>query len=392
MRAPLMSCLSVLALVCGPFRAPAAQAGECADPANAIGLARTVEIDANAGPIFGSFTKQAHEPSFLEPKEVVLTFDDGPLPWITKSILDTLDQNCTKATFFSVGKMALAYPAMIKEELARGHTVGSHTYTHPFNLPRMRPEKAHDEIERGVAAVATAAGAPVAPFFRFTGLSDSASLLAYLQTRHMAAFTVDVVSNDSYIGDKQRLIDFTLKEVEQAKGGIILFHDIKSATAKALPEILAALKAQGYRVVHVVPKAPAEPLPQLMTELAPKLAKAPASGERVLLPFYGAIGPEKNSSRLEVTSIAPEAKDRSVQTKPHAAAKSSEGSKSETKSEIRAVAAKASTRTQARASREVDDAAGGTNPPVVVTSEDYANGCITEVRPKPHVNIRRSYR
>ena len=43
-----------------------------------------------------------------KPKEVVLTFDDGPMPWITKSILDTLDNHCTKATFFSVGRMAIA--------------------------------------------------------------------------------------------------------------------------------------------------------------------------------------------------------------------------------------------------------------------------------------------
>ena len=55
-------------------------------------------------------TKRTKETSFLEPKEVVLTFDDGPVPWVTTPILDTLDKFCTKATFFSVGEMALAYP------------------------------------------------------------------------------------------------------------------------------------------------------------------------------------------------------------------------------------------------------------------------------------------
>ncbi|WP_273827979.1 polysaccharide deacetylase family protein, partial [Providencia rettgeri] len=78
--------------------------------------------------------KQAKEPRFLEPKEVILTFDDGPLPAITRSVLDTLDQFCTKATFFEIGEMAIAYPSTVKSVLARGHTVGTHTWSHPLNL------------------------------------------------------------------------------------------------------------------------------------------------------------------------------------------------------------------------------------------------------------------
>ena len=299
-------------LAIGFASSTASAKAECQDPSGGIGVARTVEIDASAGPIFGSFTKQAHEPSFLKPNEVVLTFDDGPMPWVTKSILDTLDKFCTKATFFSVGKMALAYPQMLREELARGHTVGSHTYTHPYNLGRMKAEKARDEIERGLAAVATAAGQPIAPFFRFTGLSDSAALLGYLQTRGIATFTVDAVSNDSYIADKQKLIDRTLKEITGARGGIVLFHDIKTATAKALPEILTALKARGFTIVHVRAKTPAVPLPELMAAVAPKLAKLPAGATAVATPAE--TSPETPSGEtqghMEVTSIAPAPRDR----------------------------------------------------------------------------------
>ncbi len=67
------------------------------------------------GRLFGAFTKYEKEPQFLGPKEVVLTFDDGPLPKYTKPILEALDKFCTKATFFSVGQMALAYPDWSKE-------------------------------------------------------------------------------------------------------------------------------------------------------------------------------------------------------------------------------------------------------------------------------------
>jgi peptidoglycan/xylan/chitin deacetylase (PgdA/CDA1 family) len=309
--------IAAAAVAAGTFGERAhAEPTTCANPETALPVSRVVEIDASNGPMFGTVTRQVHEPSFLQPKEVVLTFDDGPMPWITKSILATLDKFCTKATFFPVGQMALAYPSTVRDELARGHTVGSHTYSHPFNMPRMKSDAATGEIERGIAAVSTAAGAPVAPFFRFTGLADSSKLLAYLQTRAIATFTVDVVSNDSYIHDVAKLTERTMAEVRHQHGGIILFHDIKTTTAKALPGILTALKAEGYSVVHLVAKRPSEPLEAEMRAVAPKLAtvRNGVEGGKTLLPFYGAVGPAKtaDTGTLEVTSVAPEARQRTT--------------------------------------------------------------------------------
>lgn len=371
------------ALVTALLSSAAGARADCQDPSGGIGVSRTVEIDASSGPIFGSFTKQAHEPSFLNPKEVVLTFDDGPMPWVTKSILDTLDTFCTKATFFSVGKMALAYPQMVREELARGHTVGSHTYTHPYNLGRMKAEKAHDEIERGLAAVATAAGQPVAPFFRFTGLSDSAALLGYLQTRGIASFTVDAVSNDSYIADKQKLIDHTLKEIAGAKGGIILFHDIKTATAKALPEILTALKARGYTIVHMQPKSPALPLPVLMAEVTPKMAKLPAGKALVaaLRETDGAEPTGNHRGHMDVTSIAPAPRDRG----PTKAAKTSEKPAGATlKASVTDHAVKAGGQTLDWTSHTTRTESAGVSPPVFVTAEpDPTAGWSAKIKAKP---------
>lgn len=226
---------------------------------NGLGVSRIVEIDATAGPVFGMITKQTREERFLGPKEVVLTFDDGPMPGVTRPILETLDRYCTKATFFSVGKMAIAYPEQTREILRRGHTLGTHTWSHPMSLPRLKGRQALDQIESGFAAVAMAAGQPIAPFFRFPGLNDSPSLIAHLESRNIATFTVDVVSNDSYISDPERLIERTLQQLDAEKGGIMLFHDIKPQTARALPTILAEIKARGYRVVHLRAKAPFVP-------------------------------------------------------------------------------------------------------------------------------------
>lgn len=283
----------------------------CADKSQGLQVSRVVEIDPSSGPLYGDMSRFAKEDSFLQPKEVVLTFDDGPMPWITKSILDTLDRYCTKATFFAVGQMALAYPNSVKDVMARGHTLGTHTWSHPLNLPRIGVEKATDQIERGFAAVAMAAGKPIAPFFRFPGLSDSDPLLAHLQERGVASFTVDVVSNDSYIGNADKLAQYTIRQIEHRQGGIILFHDIKAATAKALPTILAALKAKGYTVVHLRSKTTFEPKPELVAQLQPVFDNTQAAlKNKTLVPFYGAVIPGETG--LPVTELTPAPRTRNA--------------------------------------------------------------------------------
>ena len=300
----------------------AADTGSCAARGGALAVSRIVEIDTASGPLYGELTKEAKEDNFLKSKEVVLTFDDGPMPWVTSSILDTLDRFCTKATFFSVGKMALAYPATLRDVVGRGHTLGAHTWSHPLNLKRLKHDKAMDEIERGFAAVSLASGGRAAPFFRFPGLSDNGPMLDALQKRSIAAFTVDVVSEDSYLSSPDAIVTKTLSRVEARQGGILLFHDIKPATAKALPTILSELVKRGYRVVHLRAKSPVQPLPELAAELQPILAKKdPPRGVAVakaaMLPFFGATGPEKvdaaaapSSAEAAVSTLAPPPRDR----------------------------------------------------------------------------------
>ena len=304
--------------------APAAQAkGDCDKPGAGLGVERVVEIDASHGPLYGAISKYTKEEEFLAPKEIVLTFDDGPMSWITQKILDTLDAFCTKATFFSVGRMALAYPDSVKDIVRRGHTLGGHTWSHPLNMRRYSLAKATDQIERGFSAIALAAGQPIAPFFRFPGLSDSDPMLKHLQDRGIATFTVDVVSNDSYIRSANYLADYTLRKLNKRGRGIILFHDIKPATARALPAILRRIKARGYKVVHLRAAKPLEPKTQYDAELKKILAKTLArkkNGKENLVPFYGAVAPQKpdtmiNGQQLAVTKLSPPARDRKTTSK-----------------------------------------------------------------------------
>lgn len=299
----LLSTAVALAAAAGPA------AADCA-PGNGLGVARIVDIDATTGPLYGNITKYHRQTELLQTKEVVLTFDDGPLPWITRSILDTLDRFCTKATFFSVGRMAIAYPEVVRTVLAKGHTLGTHTWSHPLNLRAQKIENSVGEIEKGFAAVSAAAGQPIAPFFRFPGLSDNAGMLTHLQSRNVATFTVDVVSNDSFINSVDQLTRETIAKVEARKGGIILFHDIKAVTARALPGILSELKTRGYRVVHMTSAKGFVPDEKLAAGFGQQLAKAETkSGKKALVPFYGTVGPERvaKETGAPVTSLKPEA-------------------------------------------------------------------------------------
>ncbi|MEI9901756.1 MAG: polysaccharide deacetylase family protein [Hyphomicrobium sp.] len=346
---------------------PAAADEICANPKDALGVARVVEIDAKSGPLFGAFTKYEKEPRFLGPKEVVLTFDDGPLPKYTKPILEALDKFCTKATFFSVGQMAQAYPDWSKEVMGRGHTLGTHTWSHPMNLKALPLARAEDQVERGFAAVALAAGQPIAPFFRFPGLSDSGPLLDYMQKRGIAAFTVDVVSNDSYIGSPSRLAARTIAQVEQHNGGIILFHDIKSSTAAALPTILTELKKRGYKVVHMRSKSVFEPLPALTAELEAKRVaseakkggkqQAAATETPKLVPFYApiAVSTLEEKSEPEVTVLEPEAKERVHAGGTHATASTPVATAAETAGEVAQPVATPRSRKHARKRHKPDN-------------------------------------
>ena len=92
-----------------------------------------------------------------------LTFDDGPDPRYTPLVLDALGELGVTATFFCVGRRALAWPELVRRIAAEGHAVGSHTMTHP-DLSTLDPLEAIGNVRRGRRAVEKALGAPVRRF------------------------------------------------------------------------------------------------------------------------------------------------------------------------------------------------------------------------------------
>jgi peptidoglycan/xylan/chitin deacetylase (PgdA/CDA1 family) len=233
------------------------------DKPGGMGLARIVQIDTKGGPAFGF--EHFKEYDFLRDHEVVLTFDDGPWPVNTPMVIKALTDQCLKATFFEIGEHATWHPEISKLVAAAGMTIGSHTWSHKDlakNPYASDIEQAKQEIEMGVSAVTRAVGAPIASFFRFPDLQQPPELLAYLGSRNIATFSTDIDSFDFKIHRPEQVIQSVMTKLKKRGKGILLMHDFQRGTAEALPELLRQLKANGYKVVHMVSAAPVTTIPK----------------------------------------------------------------------------------------------------------------------------------
>src|SRR6202165_3378265 len=230
-----------------------ASAADCPGHPDALGTSRTLVVDPREHPRIG--TMQYPETLPLEEHEVVLTFDDGPLPRNSNQILDILAAQCVKATFFIIGHQAQAYPEGVRKLRDAGHSIGTHTLDHPLGMNRMSIERARQEIDDGIASLKVALGddAALAPFFRIPGLSRAEIVEDYLASQGIQIWSADFLADDWRHVSSSRVYDLAIKRLEDKGRGILLLHDIQARTVAALPRILHELKARGYRIVHVVP-------------------------------------------------------------------------------------------------------------------------------------------
>lgn len=183
--------------------------------------------------------------------EVVLTFDDGPYPGRTSTILNTLDSYGVKAMFFMVGSMAAAHPGAAREVAARGHTIGTHSQDHR-NLASISFEAAMADIDQGRRNVMAATGSP-ARFFRFPYLASTPALRRQLASQGIVDVSPTVDSKDYFTSTPAQVRARAITALVRRGSGVVLFHDIQQRTVTMLPGFLDDLKARGFSVVRLVP-------------------------------------------------------------------------------------------------------------------------------------------
>ena len=242
-----------------------AAAEPCPGNPDALGTSRVLTLSPGELSRIGSMQYSQSLP--LNDHEVVITFDDGPIPPYSNSVLDTLASQCVKATYFLVGEMAQAYPSIVRRIYNAGHTIGTHSQNHPYAFQRLSLQNAERQVDNGIASVDTALGDPKAlsPFFRIPGLGRTGAIEDYLASKSLVTWSADVVADDwKHIGAKE-IVRRAIRRLEAKGRGILLLHDIHPATALALPTLLKELKEHGYHIVQVVSAGERpESLPELV--------------------------------------------------------------------------------------------------------------------------------
>jgi len=185
--------------------------------------------------------------------EVALTFDDGPNPPYTLEIADILEAHGVRGTFFEVGKAVVQRPDITKQLIARGHTVGNHSYYHGA-FSYLNP--AYPELDKAESAFKNSVGTCPA-LFRPPHGTHTPFMSAKVDGHGMTLINWDVSAQDWIETDPQRLARNILARVKP--GSIILLHDgidgnigaDRSVVLDALPLILDGLKARGLQPVTV---------------------------------------------------------------------------------------------------------------------------------------------
>lgn len=238
-----MKFLAIAALL-APFAAAVA-APACAP--DALGTARVLTLKRE----FAGYGTVQYGPLPLQKGEVVLTFDDGPVPETMDKVLKALAAQCVKATFFMTGANLSRHPELGRRAVQAGHSAALHSFAHPHLKSMPAPEQLAD-LEKGMQSFANAFGhAP--PAYRFPFLEETPGILAALKAGRLTVASVDLGIDDWAPNDMrvETLVSRLVERLGRTGGGIVLMHDANGPTAEALPALLKAIRDNGYRVVHL---------------------------------------------------------------------------------------------------------------------------------------------
>lgn len=190
-------------------------------------------------------------------KVIALTFDDGPWDKQTDEILDILEQNDAKATFFTVGQCISGHEKELQRAASMGCEIGTHTWDHAegsgegVSLIKMSTDERKQEVQKGLEAIKNATSQEASTIFRCPGGNFDTSVATDLE----GIVTAEIGWNVDTTDWKKPGADVIAQRIQSAgPGNIILMHDgggDRSQTVEGLRQALPKLKEQGYSFITV---------------------------------------------------------------------------------------------------------------------------------------------
>jgi peptidoglycan/xylan/chitin deacetylase (PgdA/CDA1 family) len=180
-------------------------------------------------------------------KCVALTFDDGPSPY-TDRLLQILNQNDARSTFFLIGNKVAANPAGAKRIADSGMEVANHTWEHP-NMTTIPPEDIGSQISKANDAIQAATGQRP-KLLRTAGGLINDNVLAAAKQQGMADINWDVIPFD-WMNDSNTAATRYMLMTQIKPGSVVLFHDTYSSTVDLVYQFIPVLRASGYHLVTV---------------------------------------------------------------------------------------------------------------------------------------------
>lgn len=180
-------------------------------------------------------------------KLVALTFDDGPDPQQTPRVLEVLRKNKVTATFFVIGSKVDRNPELTRQMAAEGHDLGNHTYHH-YTMDNFNEAGVRFEVERTGQALEKAVGGPTR-WFRAPGCRYTPEVLRVLRDLDMVRVDTTNNTGDWAKKDPAAVVRAVMNRLKP--GDVILCHDRLPLTTKALPSLIRAVRARGYRFVSL---------------------------------------------------------------------------------------------------------------------------------------------
>ena len=190
-------------------------------------------------------------------KVIALTFDDGPWDKQTDEILDILEQNDAKGTFFTVGQCISGHEKELQRAASMGCEIGTHTWDHAegsgegVSLIKMSTDERKQEVQKGLEAIKNATGQEASTIFRCPGGNFDTSVATDLE----GIVTAEIGWNVDTTDWKKPGADVIAQRIQSAgPGNIILMHDgggDRSQTIEGLRQALPKMKEQGYSFITV---------------------------------------------------------------------------------------------------------------------------------------------